>query len=97
MVGTSVALCRIVTRQYVPPVRSNGKRGLRRASVELIAPSAGPSETAAIAAALERFLHDTAPVIVPAGPASSPWERAALAEGVGLPPPDPWGDSQPWG
>ncbi len=76
---------------------SNGKRRPPRPSIRVVAPAAAPAEAAAIAAALERFLHDTAPVIAPAEPAMSGWERAAIAEGVGLAPPDPWGDSEPWG
>jgi hypothetical protein len=41
-------------------------------------------ETAAIAAAVERFLAETAPVgAATEGEATSPWQRAALAEGVG--------------
>ena len=41
-----------------------------------------PSETAAIVAAVEQFLADTAPA--PADPAqtTSPWARAALEEGI---------------
>jgi hypothetical protein len=62
----------------------------------MIAPGAGPQEAAAIAAALEQFLHDTAPS--PAtGPGQSPWARASLAEGVGLDAPAPWGDGLAWG
>jgi hypothetical protein len=76
---------------------SNGKRRPPRPSIQLVAPAAGPEEAAAIAAALERFLHDTAPALAPRGPAVSPWARAALAEGVGLAPPTPWGDGEPWG
>jgi hypothetical protein len=75
---------------------TNGKRRPPRPSIELVAPSATPEEAAAIAAALERFLHDTAPVITaPAQPAGA-WERAALAEGVGLGAPAPWGDAPGW-
>lgn len=76
---------------------TNGKRRPPRPAIELIAPAASPEQAAAIAAALERFLHDTAPVIAPPGPALDPWERAALAEGVGLDGPNPWGDPHSWG
>jgi hypothetical protein len=76
---------------------TNGKRRPPRPTIELIAPAASPEQAAAIAAALERFLHDTAPVIASAGPSMSPWERAALAEGVGLDGPNPWGDPHSWG
>ena len=74
----------------------NGKRRPPRPSIELVAPMATPEETAAIAAALERFLHDTAPVLVAAKPATSRWERAALSEAVGLCAPTPWGDAPGW-
>lgn len=43
---------------------------------------ATPEESAAIAAAIRRFRDDHAPVIVPAGPSMTPWQRAALLEGV---------------
>ncbi|MGZ5307994.1 MAG: hypothetical protein ACXWDP_02260 [Solirubrobacterales bacterium] len=43
--------------------------------------TASPEEAAAISAALERFLADTAPAPVTAG-ATSPWLRAALREGI---------------
>jgi hypothetical protein len=41
-----------------------------------------PEEAAAIAAAVERFVAETAPE-APERPAISPWTRAALLEGVG--------------
>jgi hypothetical protein len=53
-------------------------------------PGATPEEAAAVVAALERFLHDTATTEDTgqrAGvPLVSPWKRAALAEGVSRPP-----------
>lgn len=70
---------------------SNGKRRPPRPAIEVIAPSATPQEAAAIAAALERFLHDTAPAPSTGRPALSPWARAALLESVGLDEPSPWG------
>jgi hypothetical protein len=77
---------------------TNGKRRPPRPAIELVAPAAGPEEAAAIAAALERFLHDTAPAVAPAAKRrAGGWERAAVAEGVGLTPPTPWGDGEPWG
>jgi hypothetical protein len=76
---------------------SNGKRKPPRPSIELVAPTATAEEAAAIAAALERFLHDTAPGPPAApSPSKSPWERAALSEGVGLCAPAPWGDTPGW-
>jgi hypothetical protein len=75
----------------------NGRRRPPRPSLELVAPGAGPEEAAAIAAALEQFLHDTAPVVAATTPPTPAWERAALAEGVGLAPPSSWGDPVGWG
>jgi hypothetical protein len=46
-------------------------------------PSASPNEAAAIAAAIARFEAETAPAESAAGEAVSPWQRAALVEGVG--------------
>jgi hypothetical protein len=77
-------------------MNSNGKRRPPRPVIELLAPTATAEEAAAIAAALERFLHDTAPTVVVSKPAMSPWERAALSEGVGLCAPASWGDAPGW-
>jgi hypothetical protein len=64
----------------------------------LITPSPSPHEAAAIVAALERFVHDSAapPPRRPAGVAG--WLRAARLEAVDSEPetPAPWGDSDPW-
>jgi hypothetical protein len=43
--------------------------------------SASPDEAAAIAAAIERFLAETAPA-TPSVEGVGPWTRAALIEGV---------------
>jgi hypothetical protein len=43
---------------------------------------ASPEETAAIAAALERFLHETAAYQARDKEAPDPWTRAAMLEGV---------------
>jgi hypothetical protein len=48
-----------------------------------LTPSASADEAAAIAAALARFQVETAPVEAAAGERVSPWQRAALVEGVG--------------
>jgi hypothetical protein len=45
--------------------------------------SPSADEATAIAAAIARFEAETAPVEVAAEEAVSPWQRAALAEGVG--------------
>ena len=66
----------------------------RRPQLELIAPLASPAEAAAIVAALERFMRDTAPRLAPPTEHLDPWTRAAMLEGVartGLgDEPDPW-------
>jgi hypothetical protein len=59
----------------------NGKRRPPRPRIEVQAANASPEEAAAIAAALERFLAETAPAASP-GPAQSPWQRAALRDGI---------------
>ena len=41
---------------------------------------ASPEEAAAVVAALERFMRDTAPHARPAAPRRNPWLRAALLE-----------------
>ena len=77
----------------------NGRNRPRRPSIELRHASATPEEAAAIAAAIEQFLRDTAPA--PAAPAAGPgrWLRTGLLEGAGLDgrAPGPWGDPEPWG
>jgi hypothetical protein len=61
----------------------NGERRPPRASIELLTEPASESEAAAVVAALERFLADTAPPPRrPAAPPPSPWQQAALREGV---------------
>lgn len=79
----------------------NGRRRPARPRIELAATTAPatPEEAAAIAAAIEGFLRDTAPAPEPAGPATSPWTRAARFEaaGRGAGEPGPWGDPEPWG
>ncbi|HEY6761266.1 MAG TPA: hypothetical protein VI318_17340 [Baekduia sp.] len=71
----------------------------RRPQLQIVAPSASPEEAAAVVAALEQFLRDHAPVIIPEPPRTNPWQRAALLEGTGREPegPSPWGDPVPWG
>jgi hypothetical protein len=69
----------------------------RRPKLELIAPSASPDEAAAIVAALERFMRDTAPKLAPKAPDLDPWRRAAMLEGVERGPECIEGDvSTPW-
>jgi hypothetical protein len=53
--------------------------------------SATPEEAAAITAAIEQFLRDTTPSPQPIGEQISPWLKAGLMEGIGLP-----ADATPW-
>jgi hypothetical protein len=66
----------------------------RRPHLRIVAPSASPQEAAAVVAALERFLRETTPVSAAQAPRVSPWQRAALLEGVRRAPdvsgPTPW-------
>lgn len=79
---------------------TNGKQSPPPPRIELRQAAASPEEAAAIAAAIEQFLRDTAPTpVAGGGPAVSPWLRAGLYEHAGLDPagPSPWGDGEPWG
>lgn len=48
-----------------------------------LAESASPAEAAAVVAALERFLRETAPAPSAGGASVDPWQKMALLEGVG--------------
>jgi len=64
----------------------------RRPKLEIVAPSASPEEAAAVVAAVERFLRDTAPPAAPAEPPPNPWVRTARLEAVDRHPDrDSWG------
>jgi hypothetical protein len=58
----------------------NGKQSPPRPNIEIESSTATPDEAAAIAAALERFLRETAPA--PQAAPRSRWLEAALREGV---------------
>jgi hypothetical protein len=61
---------------------TNGRRRPARPRIEVVSARATDTEAAAITAALEQFLAETAPA--PSGSATeSPWLRAALEEGTG--------------
>ena len=60
---------------------TNGRRRPPRPRIEIVSTTASESEAAAIVAALEQFLADTAPAPDPAGPQVSAWQRAALEDG----------------
>jgi hypothetical protein len=71
-----------------------------RPQVHVNGSSATAEEAAAVIAAVEHFLRDTAsPLAAPERQALNPWQRAALFEGVGreADAPTPWGDPHPWG
>ena len=63
----------------------------RRPKLSIVAPNASPEEAAAVVAALEQFMRETAPRPAPQAPRRNPWQQAALFEGVAreaqLPPP----------
>jgi hypothetical protein len=74
-------------------VSRNGHQNPQRPRLELRGSTATPEEAAAIAAAIEQFMRDTAPPPAAEELSMSGWQRAALFEGVGLP-----GDARsPWG
>ena len=60
----------------------NGKQSPPRPQIEIQSGAASPEEAAAIAAALERFLWETAPA--PQAAQRSRWQEAALREGVSV-------------
>ena len=61
---------------------SNGRRRPPRPTIELLGSGASEAEAAAIAAAIEQFLADTAAPAAAQGPPRSAWQRAALEEGI---------------
>ena len=64
----------------------------RRPKLTIVAPDASPEEAAAVVAALERFMRETAPPPVASLPQRNPWQQAALNEGVARQPQErlPW-------
>lgn len=76
----------------------NGRQHPARPRIELTRGAATPEEAAAITAAIQQFLRDTAPPPAPAA-GISPWLRAGLFEGTGRPADarSPWGDGERWG
>ena len=64
----------------------------RRPQLSIVAPDASPDEAAAVIAAVEQFMRDTAPPREPSPTEISPWLRAALEDGVDREPPlrAPW-------
>jgi hypothetical protein len=63
----------------------------RRPQLSIVAPAASPEEAAAVVAALERFMRETAPTAAPAPPPVSGWLQAARQEAVEhAPGREPW-------
>ncbi|HEY1523785.1 MAG TPA: hypothetical protein VGF70_12305 [Solirubrobacteraceae bacterium] len=64
----------------------------RRPQLKIVAPNASPEEAAAVVAAVERFMRDTAPPPAPVAEGPNPWLAAAIHEGVNRTPelPLPW-------
>jgi hypothetical protein len=75
----------MATDDNLGAVSRNGKHTPRRPRIELTHSAATPAEAAAIAAAIEQFLRDTAPPPSEEGEQMSPWLKAGLYEGVGMP------------
>jgi hypothetical protein len=69
----------------------NGERHPPRPRIELLTEVEPEADAAAIVAALERFMADTAPARPEATPGLTPWQRAALREGVSRSAPLAWG------
>ena len=71
----------------------NGKKRPARPRIEVRQSTATPEEAAAIAAAIEQFLRDTAPPPAEERPGMSPWLRAGIIEAAGIcgGAPVPWG------
>ena len=62
----------------------------RRPTLTIVAPNASPEEAAAVVAAVERFMRETAPPPAAPAPRRNAWQQAGLSEGVARAPRDPW-------
>ena len=62
----------------------------RRPRLTLHGSTASPEEAAAVIAAIEQFMRDTAPAVAPEPEGPGPWVRAALLEGVDREPVQGW-------
>ena len=62
----------------------------RRPQLELIAPGVSEEEAAAVIAAVEQFMRETAPVPAPVDDKPNPWYRAGLVESLEREPPQLW-------
>ena len=61
---------------------TNGHRRPPRPKIEIITPATSPEEAAAVTAAIEQFLMETAPAPSAEAERMSPWQWAGLQEGV---------------
>ncbi len=77
---------------------SNGRQSPPRPRIDMRQAAAPVEEAAAIAAAIEQFLRDTAPSPTPDRASVDPWLRAGLYEHVRVDPANvsAWGDGEPW-
>ena len=77
---------------------TNGNRKPPRPRIEMLSPAA-QDEAAAVIAAVEHVLADTAPAPAAAVDRVNPWQRAALLEGVRSKEAfaSPWGEPRTWG
>jgi hypothetical protein len=73
-------------------VARNGQKRQRSPRIEIVSPVASAGEAAAIVAAVESFLAETAPPPATDAEPESGWLRAALREGVEKPS-YRWGDA----
>ena len=62
----------------------------RRPQLEIVAPGASPEEAAAVVAALEQFMRETAPTPAPVEEPPNPWFRSGLLESIEREPPQVW-------
>lgn len=71
---------------------TNGAHTPPRPRIEMRQAAASPEQAAAIAAAIEQFMRDTAPAPRADPDRMSPWLRAGLYENAGLDPREggPW-------
>ncbi len=68
----------------------NGRRRPPRPRIELVSGSASATEAAAIVAALEQFMRETAPTPAPVAEPPHPWFRRGLLEAIAREPPQVW-------
>ena len=62
----------------------------RRPQLEIVAPGASPAEAAAVVAALEQFMRQTAPRPAPVAEPPNPWFRRGLLDAIEREPPQVW-------